>query len=125
MPSTGTVKWFNYVKGYGFIETEEGDIFVHATSVKGNPLKEGDSVTCEISEDDDGKKVCKDVEGGSGFSSKGKGKGKKGKGKGKGRKGGKGKGKGRKPKQAEGSSDAAATTEEAAPAEEAAPSTEE
>jgi len=37
--TTGTVKWFNNRKGYGFIATEEeGDIFVHHSAI----VKEGD-----------------------------------------------------------------------------------
>ena len=45
---TGTVKWFNRAKGYGFIEQSEGpDIFVHYSSIRGEGfrnLNEGESV---------------------------------------------------------------------------------
>lgn len=37
---TGTVKWFNAEKGYGFIETEEGsDVFVHFSAIAGDGYK--------------------------------------------------------------------------------------
>ena len=43
---TGTVKWFNSEKGYGFITKEGGkDLFVHTSEVKdGSTLKDGDTV---------------------------------------------------------------------------------
>ena len=52
---TGTVKFFNGAKGYGFITNDETseDIFVHVTSLEGVKLNEGDKV--EYSEED-GKK---------------------------------------------------------------------
>jgi cold shock protein len=39
--STGTVKWFNDAKGYGFIAPAEGskDLFVHHSSIVGNGFK--------------------------------------------------------------------------------------
>ena len=59
---TGTVKFFNGAKGYGFITNDETseDIFVHVTSLDGVQLNEGDKV--EYSEED-GKKgrVASDV----------------------------------------------------------------
>ena len=39
--ATGTVKWFNDAKGYGFISPDEGDkdLFVHHTNIAGNGFK--------------------------------------------------------------------------------------
>jgi len=46
---TGTVKWFNEKKGFGFISREGGpDLFVHFSSIAGNgfkTLKDGQAVT--------------------------------------------------------------------------------
>lgn len=50
----GKVKWFSNEKGYGFIETDDGeDIFVHFTGIRGDGFKtldEGESVTFEITD---------------------------------------------------------------------------
>jgi len=49
---TGTVKWFNGAKGYGFIEREDGaDVFVHFSAIRGEGfrnLEEGQSVEFNI-----------------------------------------------------------------------------
>ncbi|QWX83818.1 cold shock domain-containing protein [Cellulophaga sp. HaHaR_3_176] len=52
---TGTVKFYNASKGYGFItnDSTEKDIFVHATSLNGAELNEGDKVDYE---EEEGKK---------------------------------------------------------------------
>jgi CspA family cold shock protein len=52
---TGTVKFFNGSKGYGFITNDEtgSDIFVHATALDGIQLNEGDKVSYE---EEEGKK---------------------------------------------------------------------
>jgi CspA family cold shock protein len=48
----GTVKWFNGIKGYGFIARESGDdVFVHFSSIQGEGfknLKEGDRVEFNV-----------------------------------------------------------------------------
>ena len=50
--STGTVKWFNESKGFGFISQAEGeDVFVHFRSIVGDwfkTLKEGQEVKFDI-----------------------------------------------------------------------------
>jgi len=51
---TGTVKWFNESKGYGFIARDEGgDIFVHYTGIEGSGyriLEEGQRVEFTVGE---------------------------------------------------------------------------
>lgn len=59
MSSTGTVKWFNSEKGFGFISCDEGkDIFVHYSQIKDKgprkDLHEGENVTFDIEETEKG-----------------------------------------------------------------------
>ena len=58
---TGTVKWFNESKGYGFITAEDGtDVFAHFSEIQGNGFKtlaEGDSVSFEVTRGDKGPKA--------------------------------------------------------------------
>jgi cold shock protein len=56
MRTTGTVKWFNDQKGFGFITPEGGakDCFVHHSSIEGSGFKslaEGDSVEFDLIEE--------------------------------------------------------------------------
>ena len=51
--ATGTVKWFNATKGYGFIMPQDGgkDVFVHITAVQAAGLKglnDGQTVNYEV-----------------------------------------------------------------------------
>ena len=51
--NTGTVKWFNTQKGYGFIAPEDGnkDVFVHISAVERaglNTLNEGQKISFEV-----------------------------------------------------------------------------
>jgi CspA family cold shock protein len=50
--ATGTVKWFNAEKGYGFIAREDGpDVFVHFSAIKSTgfrTLDEGQAVEFEV-----------------------------------------------------------------------------
>ncbi|MCE5327515.1 MAG: cold-shock protein [Planctomycetaceae bacterium] len=59
--ASGTVKWFNNTKGYGFITTEEGkDVFVHYNDIVGDGFKtldEGQGVEFEVEEGSKGPKA--------------------------------------------------------------------
>ncbi len=58
---TGTVKWFNESKGYGFITSEDGtDVFAHFSEIQSSGFKtlaEGDSVSFEVTRGDKGPKA--------------------------------------------------------------------
>jgi len=54
--ATGTVKWFNAQKGFGFIQPDDGgaDVFVHISAVERaglRDLREGQKVSYEITQD--------------------------------------------------------------------------
>ncbi len=60
--TTGTVKWFNAAKGFGFITPDEGDkdVFVHVTAVEEAgmaPLTEGQRVNFDVIDDTKGLKA--------------------------------------------------------------------
>ena len=58
--ATGTVKWFNPVKGYGFLEPSDGsgDAFVHISAVRSaglESLREGQKIEYELVDGRDGR----------------------------------------------------------------------
>ncbi len=64
--TTGTVKWFNSAKGYGFIEPEDGskDAFVHISAVERaglGTLNEGQKVSFELQTGQNGKSSAENL----------------------------------------------------------------
>lgn len=58
--ASGTVKWFNATKGYGFIQPDDGgkDVFVHISAVQNSAvgtLNEGDKVQFDLERGQQGK----------------------------------------------------------------------
>ncbi|MBP2614119.1 cold-shock protein [Agrobacterium pusense] len=54
--TTGTVKWYNSTKGFGFIQPDNGstDVFVHASAVERagmRPLSDGQKISYEVVQD--------------------------------------------------------------------------
>ncbi|WP_105383466.1 cold-shock protein [Neorhizobium alkalisoli] len=51
--ATGTVKFFNQDKGFGFITPDNGgaDVFVHISAVSGGSLQDGQKVSYELGQD--------------------------------------------------------------------------
>ena len=64
--TTGTVKWFNPVKGFGFIQPDEGgdDAFVHISAVERaglSTLQEGQKVNFELQAGQNGKSSAENL----------------------------------------------------------------
>jgi len=64
--STGSVKWFNPTKGYGFIEPDDGtkDVFVHISAVQNagmTGLREGQKIEYELVEGQNGKSSAENL----------------------------------------------------------------
>jgi CspA family cold shock protein len=65
--ATGTVKWFNPTKGFGFIEPDDGgkDAFVHISAVERaglNGLNEGQKVSFDLEPGRDGKSSAENLQ---------------------------------------------------------------
>ena len=65
--ASGTVKWFNDSKGYGFVTADDGtDVFVHHNDIQGEGFKslaEGDKVTFDIVQGEKGPRAANVVKG--------------------------------------------------------------
>ena len=66
MAMTGTVKFFNSERGYGFIKPDDGgrDVFVHITAVERaglQTLREGQKVSFEIQKGDNGRQSAENL----------------------------------------------------------------
>jgi len=64
--ATGTVKWFNPIKGFGFIEPQDGskDAFVHISAVERaglTSLNEGQKVSYELQSGQNGKSSAENL----------------------------------------------------------------
>jgi CspA family cold shock protein len=61
---TGTVKWFSDEKGFGFVETADGDVFVHHSAIEGQghrSLQEGQEVELEVGQGEKGPRATRVV----------------------------------------------------------------
>jgi CspA family cold shock protein len=66
--ATGTVKWFNAEKGFGFIQQDDNgpDVFVHYSAITGSgfkELQEGDHVTYDVQQGPKGPQASNVVRG--------------------------------------------------------------